>query len=100
MKSAYCGSVKNKVDTAPATGATASAKRNAFAFFAVFLCVSISVTVFIPSVKSWAITARATTMPTEASTWNQSPIPTPSKNECPMSAAAENMPTFGWWWLA
>jgi hypothetical protein len=58
-------------------------------------CASMSATVFIPSVKSCAMTATATSVPTLGLTWKPSPIPTPSMKLCTASATALSAPTSG-----
>ena len=62
------GNLKNKVENAPNTGVKASKSKNHLVFWMLFLWVNIRVTVFIPSVKSCAITAIATSNPTEGLT--------------------------------
>ena len=63
-----------------------------------FRFASISETVFTPSAKSCAITAKATARPTLAPVWKPIPIAIPSVRLCPASAIAEATPTAGRWW--
>ena len=56
---------------------------------------SIKATVFIPSVKSWEMTAMATRTPTAPLTWKPRPMPTPSMKLWPIKAMAEKTPTSG-----
>ena len=79
MTSNFCGTKRAEVTISPITGANASNTRNIRTIFFCCLFFSIMMTVFIPSVKSCAMTAKATINQIAKLIWNDAPIATPSK---------------------
>jgi hypothetical protein len=85
--------LKNNVEIAQIIGAIESISKNIFALFTEFLLCSIKETVFIPSVKSWLITAIATIIHTPCQNWKPNQIQIQSMKLWNISATADKIHT-------
>ena len=81
---------------APSSGATASVASHRLADETSPRWLSTNVTVFMPSAKSWPMTAMAMAMPSLGDTTNAAPRASPSWRLWNDSAPALSAPTCGW----